>query len=139
MYRINFSFVFDLRIIGKRHSATRKLSSVINVNFPSKTAFRCRKNISCNVACKLINEAAAKFHKKKNLNEVVQCGVSVDGTWRRSGPLSLNGCVQWYLDTAEVRLLDLAMVVLINEKLAESLELKMQMSRGLLESMMWKQ
>ncbi|GFV43963.1 DUF4817 domain-containing protein [Trichonephila clavipes] len=40
-----------------------------------------------------MNEAAAEIHEKNNFDEVVQCGVSVDGTWQRRGHLSLNGCV----------------------------------------------
>ncbi|GFU95241.1 hypothetical protein TNCV_4380941 [Trichonephila clavipes] len=40
-----------------------------------------------------MNEAAAEIHEKNNFDEVVQCGMSVDGTWQRRGHLSLNGCV----------------------------------------------
>ncbi|GFX26178.1 uncharacterized protein TNCV_3707171 [Trichonephila clavipes] len=72
------------RTIGKGHFAARKLCSAINVNFPSKTAFRCLEkkleHVSNNVACKIMNEAAAEVHKKNYFDEIVQCGVSVDGT-----------------------------------------------------------
>ncbi|GFT20637.1 uncharacterized protein TNCV_1384871 [Trichonephila clavipes] len=40
LHNINLSFVFGLRIIGKGHSAARKLCSAINVKSPSKTAFK---------------------------------------------------------------------------------------------------
>ncbi|GFY78909.1 uncharacterized protein TNIN_436841 [Trichonephila inaurata madagascariensis] len=92
MHNINLSFVFGLRTIGKGHSAARKLCSTINVNFPSKTAFRCLEkkleHVSNKVACKIMNEAAAEVHKKNNFVEVIQCGVAVDGTWQRRGHLS---------------------------------------------------
>ncbi|GFY59005.1 uncharacterized protein TNIN_471781 [Trichonephila inaurata madagascariensis] len=97
MHNINLSFVFGLRTIGKGHSTARKLCSAINVNFPSETAFRCLEkkleHVSNKVACKIMNEAAAEVHKKNNFDEVIQYGVSVDGTWQRRGHLSLNGCV----------------------------------------------
>ncbi|GFU72421.1 uncharacterized protein TNCV_933721 [Trichonephila clavipes] len=97
LHNINLSFVFGLRIIGKGHSATRKLCSAINVKSPSKTAFKYLEkkleHVSNNVAYKTMNEAAAEIHEKNNFDEVVQCGVSVDGTWQRRGHLSLNGCV----------------------------------------------
>ncbi|GFV76979.1 uncharacterized protein TNCV_690491 [Trichonephila clavipes] len=50
-----------------------------------------------------MNEAAAEIHEKNNFDEVVQCGVSVDGTWQRRGHLSLNGCVSAIsIDTGKV-------------------------------------
>ncbi|GFV78889.1 uncharacterized protein TNCV_4079891 [Trichonephila clavipes] len=50
-----------------------------------------------------MNEAAAEIHEKKNFDEVVQCGVSVDGTSQRRGHLSLNGCVSAIsIDTGKV-------------------------------------
>ncbi|GFY42084.1 uncharacterized protein TNIN_259681 [Trichonephila inaurata madagascariensis] len=87
-----------LRTIGKGHSAARKLCSAINVNFPSKRpAFRFLEkkleHVSNKVVCKIMNEAAAEVHKKNNFDEVIQCSVSVNGTWQRRGHLSLNGCV----------------------------------------------
>ncbi|GFY36406.1 uncharacterized protein TNCV_3451091 [Trichonephila clavipes] len=107
MHNINLSFVFGLRTIGKGHSAARKLCSAINVNFPSKTAFRHLEkkieHVSNKVVCKIMNEAAGEVHKKNNFYEVIQCGVSVDGTWKRRGHLSLNGCVSVIsLDTGKV-------------------------------------
>ncbi|GFY62035.1 uncharacterized protein TNIN_153911 [Trichonephila inaurata madagascariensis] len=107
MHNINLSFVFGLRTFGKGHSAARKLCSAINMNFPSKTAFRCLEkkleHVSNKVACKIMNEAAAEVHKKNNFDEVIQCGVSVDGTWQRRGHLSLNGCVSVIsIDTVQV-------------------------------------
>ncbi|GFU72239.1 uncharacterized protein TNCV_625891 [Trichonephila clavipes] len=107
MHNINLSSVFGLRTIGKGHSAVRKLCSATNVNFPSKTAFRCLEkkleHVSNKVACKIMNEAAAEVHKKNNFDEVIQCGVSVVGTWQRRRHLSLNGCVSVIsIDTGKV-------------------------------------
>ncbi|GFY06587.1 uncharacterized protein TNCV_3524431 [Trichonephila clavipes] len=97
MHNINLFFVFGLRTIEKGHYAVRKLCSAINVIFPSKTAFRCLEkkleHVSNKLARKSMNETASEVHKKNNFNEVIQCGVSVDGTWQRRGHLSLNGCV----------------------------------------------
>ncbi|GFW33768.1 uncharacterized protein TNCV_4052171 [Trichonephila clavipes] len=91
----------------KGHSAARKLCSAINVKSPSKTAFKYLEkkleHVSNNVAYKTMNEAAAEIHEKNNFDEVVQCGVSVDGTWQRRGHLSLNGCVSAIsIDTGKV-------------------------------------
>ncbi|GFS52409.1 uncharacterized protein TNCV_4851061 [Trichonephila clavipes] len=107
MHNINLSFVFGLRTIGKGHSAARKLCSALNVKFRSKTAFRCLEkkleHVSNKIACKIMNEAAAEVHKKNNFDEVIQCGVSVDGTWQCRGHLSLNGCVSVIsIDTGKV-------------------------------------
>ncbi|GFX58660.1 CCHC-type domain-containing protein [Trichonephila clavipes] len=107
LHNINLSFVFGLRIIGKGHSAAMKLCSAINVKSPSKTAFKYLEkkleHVSNNVAYKTMNEAAAEIHEKNNFDEVVQCGVSVDGTWQRRGHLSLNGCVSAIsIDTGKV-------------------------------------
>ncbi|GFY51771.1 uncharacterized protein TNIN_97311 [Trichonephila inaurata madagascariensis] len=107
MHNINLSFVFGLRTIGKEHYAAKKLCSAINMNFPFKTAFMCLEkkleHVFNNVACKIMNKAAAEVHKKNNFEEVVQCGVSVDGTWQRGGHLSLNGCVSAiFIDTGRV-------------------------------------
>ncbi|GFU86939.1 uncharacterized protein TNCV_3442091 [Trichonephila clavipes] len=50
-----------------------------------------------------MNEAAAEVHKKNNFAEVIQCGVSVNGTWSCRGHLSLNGCVSVIsIDTGKV-------------------------------------
>ncbi|GFW08331.1 uncharacterized protein TNCV_1656451 [Trichonephila clavipes] len=83
--------------LKKGHSPARKLCSAINVNFSSKTAFRCLEkkleHVSNNFACKVMNQAASEVHKKNNFDEVFQCGVSVDGTWQCREHLFLNGCV----------------------------------------------
>ncbi|GFW87695.1 hypothetical protein TNCV_4486601 [Trichonephila clavipes] len=83
-----------------------KLCSAIHVNFPSKTAFRCLEkkleHVSNKVACKIMNEAATKDHKKNKFDEVIQCDVSVDRTWQRRGHLFLNGYVSVIsIDTAK--------------------------------------
>ncbi|GFT73704.1 retrovirus-related Pol polyprotein from transposon TNT 1-94 [Trichonephila clavipes] len=71
------SHLTSLRIIGKGHSAARKLCSAINVKSPSKTAFKYLEkkleHVSNNVAYKTMNEAAAEIHEKNNFDEVVQC------------------------------------------------------------------
>ncbi|GFV30641.1 uncharacterized protein TNCV_2865801 [Trichonephila clavipes] len=43
---------------------------------------------------KIMNDAAKGIRRiKKSIHGIVNCGVSVDGTWHRRGFSSLNGCV----------------------------------------------
>ncbi|GFT08291.1 uncharacterized protein TNCV_1438941 [Trichonephila clavipes] len=50
-----------------------------------------------------MNVAAAEVHKKYNFDEVVQCGVSIVGTWQRRRHLFLNGCISVIsIDTGEI-------------------------------------
>ncbi|GFU41527.1 uncharacterized protein TNCV_2792541 [Trichonephila clavipes] len=66
-------------------------------NVPSKRAFGFLEKklefAASNVACNTMKEAALEIRSNKTDTEFSQCGVSVDGTWRRRGYSSLNGCV----------------------------------------------
>ncbi|GFW32651.1 uncharacterized protein TNCV_3678991 [Trichonephila clavipes] len=97
LHSINLAFVFSMRIIGKGHSAAKKLCSAINIDAPSKRAFGFLEKklefAASNVACNTMKEAALEIRSNKTDTEISQCGVSVDGTWQRRGYSSLNGCV----------------------------------------------
>ncbi|GFX01159.1 uncharacterized protein TNCV_4581251 [Trichonephila clavipes] len=97
LHSINLAFVFGMRIIGKGHSAAKKLCSAINIDVPSKRAFGFLEKklefAASNVACNTMKEAALEIRSNETDTEFSQCGVSVDGTWQRRGYSSLNGCV----------------------------------------------
>ncbi|GFY25108.1 uncharacterized protein TNCV_2692991 [Trichonephila clavipes] len=86
-----------MRIIGKGHSAAKKLCSAINIDVPFKRAFgfleKKLKFAASNVACNTMKEAALEIRSNKTDTEFSQCGVSMDGTWQRRGYFPLNGCV----------------------------------------------
>ncbi|GBM74356.1 hypothetical protein AVEN_197163-1 [Araneus ventricosus] len=88
---------FGSRIIGKGHSAAKKLCSALNVYVLSKTALRSIEKMlegaANDVASKVMKEAALELRKAINGDEIIQFGVSVDGTWQRRGYPYLNGCV----------------------------------------------
>ncbi|GFT26665.1 uncharacterized protein TNCV_3604691 [Trichonephila clavipes] len=86
-----------MRIIGKGHSAAKKLCSAINIDVPSKRAFGFLEKkldfAASNVACNTMKETALEIRSNKTNADFSQCGVSVDGTWQRRGYFSLNRCV----------------------------------------------
>ncbi|GBL84439.1 hypothetical protein AVEN_117200-1 [Araneus ventricosus] len=69
----------------------------MNVNVLSKTAFRnIEKKLegaANDVASKVMKEAALELRKAGNGDEIIQFGVSVDGTWQRREHIYLNGCI----------------------------------------------
>ncbi|GFX56852.1 uncharacterized protein TNCV_496001 [Trichonephila clavipes] len=97
MHTINLAFVVGIRIIGKGHSAAKKLCSAINIDVPSKRASGfLEKNLefsASNVASNTMKEAALEIRSSNTDTEFSHCGVSVDGTWKRRGYSSLNGGV----------------------------------------------
>ncbi|GFW12200.1 uncharacterized protein TNCV_5111451 [Trichonephila clavipes] len=85
LHSINLAFVFGMRIIGKGHSAAKKLCSAINIDVPSKRAFGFLEKklefAASNVACNTMKEAALEIRSNETNTELFsQCGVSVDGT-----------------------------------------------------------
>ncbi|GFU35132.1 uncharacterized protein TNCV_174381 [Trichonephila clavipes] len=98
MNELNTRFVYGLRLIGRGVSAGRKLCAVLNLPpFLSKLAFRQQEKTSVllfPLEKKIMNDAAKGIRQlKKSIRGIVNCGVSVDGTWQRRGFSSLNGCV----------------------------------------------
>lgn len=105
---LNTLAVFALRLIGKGYTAGKKLFSVLDMPFLSKGTFRQQELKIHQAAYKAVEESmcnAAKEIKdlKCTRKAVVNCGVSVDGTWQKRGYSSLNGCVSCIsIDTGKV-------------------------------------
>ncbi|GFY07707.1 uncharacterized protein TNCV_4095771 [Trichonephila clavipes] len=99
MNELNTRFVYGLRLIGRGVSAGRKLCAALNLlPFLSKLAFRQQEkkllSAAISIGEKIMNDAAKGIRQlKKSIHGIVNCGVSVDGTWQRRGFSSLNGCV----------------------------------------------
>lgn len=96
---INLQFVCGMRVIGRGHSSAKKLCATLNMPCMTKRTYRlCERKLlvaSTSMAKDSMNEAALEVKNIKNCSNmpVMECGVSVDGTWQRRGHSSLNGCV----------------------------------------------
>ncbi|GFT71625.1 transposon Ty3-I Gag-Pol polyprotein [Trichonephila clavipes] len=87
-----------MRQIGKCFSAGFKLCGTLNLPRFSKTAYTNHENklmlVNSEVSELSMQKAASELlvlHPTKN--KIVECGISVDGTWQRRGYSSMNGCV----------------------------------------------
>ncbi|GFX21222.1 uncharacterized protein TNCV_2251701 [Trichonephila clavipes] len=107
-FEVNTRFVYGMRQIGKGFSAGFKLCSTLNLPRLSKTAFTNHENKLISVISEVselsMQKAASELlvlHPTKN--KIVECGISVDGTWQRRGYSSMNGCVAGLsVDTGKV-------------------------------------
>ncbi|GFV78445.1 uncharacterized protein TNCV_1302971 [Trichonephila clavipes] len=95
---VNTRFVYGMRQIGKGFSAGFKLCGTLNLPRLSKTAYTNHENKLMSVISEVselsMQKAASELlvlHPTKN--KIVECGISVDGTWQRRGYSSMNGCV----------------------------------------------
>ncbi|GFY27698.1 uncharacterized protein TNCV_241661 [Trichonephila clavipes] len=95
---VNTRFVYGMRQIGKGFSAGFKLCSTLNLPRLSKTAYTNHENklmlVNSEVSELSMQKAASELlvlHPTKN--KIVECGISVHGTWQRRGYSSMNGCV----------------------------------------------
>ncbi|GFW72145.1 uncharacterized protein TNCV_4790321 [Trichonephila clavipes] len=87
-----------MRQIGKCFSAGFKLCGTLNLPRLSKTAYTNHEN-----KLMLVNSEVSELSMQKaasellvlhpTINKIVECGISVDGTWQRRGYSSMNGCV----------------------------------------------
>ncbi|GFU36054.1 uncharacterized protein TNCV_4191531 [Trichonephila clavipes] len=104
---VNTRFVYGMRQIGKGFSAGFKLCGTLNLPRLSKTAYTNHENKLMSVISEVselsMQKAASELlvlHPTKN--KIVECGISVDGTWLRGGYSSMNGCVAALsVDTAD--------------------------------------
>ncbi|GFU56082.1 uncharacterized protein TNCV_3405441 [Trichonephila clavipes] len=87
-----------MRQIGKCFSAGFKLCGTLNLSRLSKTAYTNHENklmlVNSEISELSMQKAASELlvlHPTKN--KIVECGISVDGTWQRRGYSSMNGCV----------------------------------------------
>ncbi|GFX74198.1 uncharacterized protein TNCV_2912311 [Trichonephila clavipes] len=95
---VNTRFVYGMRQIGKCFSAGFKLCGTLNLPRLSKTAYTNHEN-----KLMLVNSEVSELSMQKaasellvlhpTTNKIVECGISVDGTWQRRGYSSMNGCV----------------------------------------------
>ncbi|GFX23962.1 uncharacterized protein TNCV_2730671 [Trichonephila clavipes] len=90
---VNTRFVYGMRQIGKCFSAGFKLCGTLNLPRLSKTAYTNHENklMLVNYQCKKAASELLVLHPTKN--KIVECGISVDGTWQRRGYSFMNGCV----------------------------------------------
>ncbi|GFW05138.1 uncharacterized protein TNCV_2904281 [Trichonephila clavipes] len=95
---VNTRFVYGMRQIGKGFSAGFKLCGTLNLPRLSKTAYTNHENKLMSVISEVselsMQKAASELlvlHPTKN--KIVECGISVDGTWQHRGYSSMNGCV----------------------------------------------
>ncbi|GFW38793.1 uncharacterized protein TNCV_3881601 [Trichonephila clavipes] len=87
-----------MRQIGKCFSAGFKLCGTLNLPRLSKTAYTNHENKLMSVISEVSELSMQKvasellgLHSTKN--KIVECGISVDGTWQRRGYSSMNRCV----------------------------------------------
>ena len=97
---MNRRLVISTRSLGKGHSGAKKFFALMNMPPPLvKCAYRkASRTIVKKIkgtAEKSMAEAATKIRNAEGAsgNEVVNCGVSCDGTWQKQGFSSLNSCV----------------------------------------------
>ncbi|GFX93046.1 uncharacterized protein TNCV_139901 [Trichonephila clavipes] len=95
---VNRRFVYNMRQIGKGFSAGFKLCGTLNLPRLSKTAYTNHENKLMSMISEVselsMQKAASELlvlHPTKN--KIVECGISVDGTWQRRDYSSMNGCV----------------------------------------------
>ncbi|GFS74495.1 transposable element Tcb2 transposase [Trichonephila clavipes] len=95
---VNTRFVYGMRQIGKCFSAGFKLCGSLNLPRLSKTAYTNHENklmlVNSEVSELSMQKAASELlvlHPTKN--KIVECVISVEGTWQRRGYSSMNGCV----------------------------------------------
>ena len=95
-FEINIRAVYASRTCGFGHTGLEKLCCVLNL--PKPMTVKNYNRISDNVgnAAKLVAETSmnnAVSELKKESTNVVDTGVTVDGTWQRRGYSSMNGVV----------------------------------------------
>jgi hypothetical protein len=96
-FDVNRRFVYAMRSIGQGEASAKRFCSLMNMPPPPKPTAYSATNAALLKAAKTVAlETMANAGKELHHNhddEVVQCGVSSDGTWQRRGYASLNGCV----------------------------------------------
>ncbi|GFU56638.1 uncharacterized protein TNCV_3930351 [Trichonephila clavipes] len=105
---VNTRFVYGMRQIGKGFSAGFKLCGTLNLPRLSKTAYTNHENKLMSVISEISELSMQKAAYEllvlyPTKNKIVECGISVDGTWQRRGYSSMNGCVAALsVDTSKV-------------------------------------
>nr|XP_047122595.1 uncharacterized protein LOC124806069 [Hydra vulgaris] len=99
---INVRSVMAFREIGRGRDAMLTFTSIMNMPPPlSKPSFDCinsklydaYKSVAEQSMKNAAMEARRILKPDSNMNDVIDCGISIDGTWQRRGYSSLNGVV----------------------------------------------
>ena len=96
-FDVNRRLVYAMRSIGQGEASASRFCSLMNMPPPPKPSAYSACNDALSIAAKTVatdvmRDAGKELHHDSD-SEVVQCGVSCDGTWQRRGYSSLNGCV----------------------------------------------
>ena len=99
-FEVNRRLVYSMRSLGKGHSGAKKFCTLMSMPPPLvKCAYRKESRTIAKkikgIAENNMAEAATEIRNSESTrgNDVVNCGVSCDGTWQKRGFTSLNGCV----------------------------------------------
>ena len=102
--------MYSMRSIGRRHSGAKKFFSLMNMPPPpsvrayqknARTIARHAKVIAKDGMSSAAKEIRDAQHARED--DLVNCGVSCDGTWQKRGYSSQNGCViVMSIDTGKV-------------------------------------
>jgi hypothetical protein len=99
-FEINIRAVYGMRTIGADHASLEKFCGFINMPKPMTARNFIKISNNLRDAAKVVAQrsmmtAVNELRIKSNLNEtdIIDTGVSVDGTWQRRGFSSLNGVV----------------------------------------------
>ena len=93
-FEVNFRAVYGIRTIGGDHTNLEKLCGLLNM--PKPMTVNKISNVLRDAAKVVAEEsmnAAAKDFKNSNDVDILNIGVSIDGSWQRRGFSSLNGVV----------------------------------------------
>ena len=101
-YEINLRAVMAFREIGRGREAMATFTAIMNMPPPLTNHSYDITNNKLHKVCKEISSqsmkaAVSELREMLNANgsddEVIDCGISIDGTWQRRGYSSLNGVV----------------------------------------------
>ena len=95
-FEVNRRFVYAMRAVGKGRSAAVKFCGLMNLPMPLHGNSYKSQEIALNAAAKKVAnetmaEAASEIHSIAGQNDVVETGISADGTWQKRGYSSLHG------------------------------------------------
>ena len=99
-FEVNRRLVYSMRSIGKGHSGAKKFCTFMNMPPPptarayQKNAKTIAKHVKV-IAKNSMSNAAKDIREAQHAqgDDIVNCGISCDGTWQKRGYSSQNGCV----------------------------------------------
>ena len=96
-FEVNFGAVYAMRTVGLDHTDLEKIRCMLNI--PKQMTvknYNYSSDILCNaakfVAERSMKDATSQLKKSRNV-DILDIGVSVDGTWQKQGFSLLNGGV----------------------------------------------